>query len=86
MKTKMLVSASFFILLSGCVERPEQTKGSGELRQQLFIQCMEMALRFEKPVTQLSLEDASYGDGVAEITRQCSNSAYHQAIHISISQ
>lgn len=86
MKYKIIIAALAVALLSGCVDRPEKTKGNGELRQQLFMQCMEMALRFEKPVTHLSLEKSSYGDGVAEITKQCSSSAYHQAIHIAVSQ
>ncbi len=73
----VLVSILF---LTGCKEA--EPDGSGTLRHEIFLKCMDLAKGFDTKLEQLSLEDASY-DGIADIIDTCSSTAYYQANHIT---
>lgn len=84
-KPRIVCAAILVAALSGCGSELDPTKkdGSGSLRHELYKECMGYALKFDKPTTSLSLEDAEYGDGIAEVIKQCTSSSWYMANHIT---
>ena len=59
------------IFLLGC-DAPENRIGSGELRHELFVECMELSAKITR----------SADDDVSDIVKACSSKSWYMTNHI----
>ena len=64
---KVLLAVMVYILISGCTNDAGRERRAGEVRRELFVECMELAAKMPR----------QSDDDVADIVGECGSQSYY---------